>query len=142
AAGVRGMRALTIEVRSPEDYEKAFTDELGRFPNTGVVQFGSPGTSVNAPSLAAAARKHHLPTIAFLKAYAQMGVLMSYGPDQESYWPRAMVLADRILKGERAGDIPIEQPTHFEFVINLRTAKEIGLTMSPSLVARADEVIE
>jgi putative ABC transport system substrate-binding protein len=83
-----------------------------------------------------------LPTIAFLKAYARSGVLLSYGPEQESYWPRALVLADRILKGERAGDIPIEQPARFEFVINLKTAKEIGLAIQPSLLARADEVIE
>ena len=142
AAHVRGLRAFTLEVRSPEDYDKAFNDSVGRVPTTGYVQLGSPGTSVNAPSLAAAARKHRLPTIAFLKAYAQMGVLMSYGPEREGYWPRAMILADRILKGERAGDIPIEQPTHFEFVINLRTAKDIGLALSPALLARADELIE
>jgi putative tryptophan/tyrosine transport system substrate-binding protein len=142
AARMRGVPAVTLEVRSPEDYQKAFADDLSRSPKTGVVHLGSPGTSVNAPGFAAAARKHRLPTIAFLKAYAQSGVLLSYGPEQESYWPRALVLADRILKGERAGDIPIEQPARFEFVINLKTAKEIGLTIQPSLIARADEVIE
>jgi putative tryptophan/tyrosine transport system substrate-binding protein len=70
------------------------------------------------------------------------GVLMSYGPEQESFWPRALVLADRILKGERAGDIPIEQPARFEFVINLKTAKALGLEVPASLLARADEVNE
>jgi putative tryptophan/tyrosine transport system substrate-binding protein len=142
AARIRGVPAVTLEVRSPEDYQKAFADDLSRSPKTGVVHLGSPGTSVNAPGFAAAARKHRLPTIAFLKAYARSGVLLSYGPEQESYWPRALVLADRILKGERAGDIPIEQPARFEFVINLKTAKEIGLAIQPSLLARADEVIE
>jgi len=142
AARVRGIPAVTLEVRSPEDYEKAFTNHLRHSRNVGLVHLGSPGTSVNAPGLAAAAREHRLPTIAFLKAYAQSGVLMSYGPEQESYWPRAVVLADRILKGERASDIPIEQPARFEFVINLKTAKEIGVAIQPSLLARADEVIE
>ncbi|HKH97163.1 MAG TPA: ABC transporter substrate-binding protein [Beijerinckiaceae bacterium] len=142
AARVRGVPAVTLEVRSPEDYEKAFTNYLRHSRNAGIVHLGSPGTSVNAPGFAAAAREHRLPTIAFLKAYAQSGVLMSYGPEQESYWPRAIVLADRILKGERASDIPIEQPARFEFVINLKTAKEIGLAIQPSLLARADETIE
>src|SRR3954468_3438037 len=142
AARVRGVPALMVEVRSPEDYERAFVDQLSRASNTGVVHLGSPGTSVNAPSVAAAARTHGLPTIAFLKAYAEMGVLMSYGPDQESYWPRAIVLADRILKGERAGDIPIEQPARFELVINIGTARALGLDLPPTLLARADEVIE
>jgi putative ABC transport system substrate-binding protein len=142
AARVRGLAAMTLEVRSPEDYERAFADRLSRAAKTGVVHLGSPGTSVNAPGVAAAARTHGLPTIAFLKAYAQMGVLMSYGPDQESYWPRAIVLADRILKGERAGDIPIEQPARFELVINLGTARALDLSLPPTLLARADEVIE
>jgi putative ABC transport system substrate-binding protein len=142
AARVRGVEAVTLEVRSPEDYERAFADRLSRASNTGVVHLGSPGTSVNAPSVAAAARTYKLPTIAFLKAYAEMGVLMSYGPDQEGYWPRAIVLADRILKGERAGDIPIEQPARFELVINIGTARALGLDLPPTLLARADEVIE
>ena len=71
-------------------------------------------------------------------------MLLSYGPEQESYWPRALVLADRILKGERAGDIPIEQPARFEFVINLKTAKEIGLAITafaPRPRRRGDRVI-
>jgi putative ABC transport system substrate-binding protein len=142
AARVRGVEAVTLEVRSPEDYEKVFADRIRRGDRTGVVHLGSPGTSVNAPGLAAAARRHGVPTIAFLKAYAATGVLMSYGPDQETYWPRAIVLADRILKGERAGDIPIEQPARFELVINLATARALALSLPPTLLARADEVIE
>ena len=132
---------MIVEVGSPDDYENALA-RLSRSTRTGAVQLGSPGTSVNAPGLAAAARQHRIPTIAFLKAYARVGVFMSYGPDQESYWPRAIILVDRILKGARAGDLPIEQPARFEFVINLKTAEALGLTIPPTVLARADEVIE
>ena len=67
---------------------------------------------------------------------------MSYGPNQEDYFARAIQIADRILRGDKVGDVPIERPTKFEFVLNLKTANALGLTLSPMLLARADEVIE
>jgi putative ABC transport system substrate-binding protein len=67
---------------------------------------------------------------------------MSYGPKQEEYFPRAIQIADRILRGDRVADLPLERPTKFEFVLNLNTAKALGISIPPSLLARADEVIE
>jgi putative ABC transport system substrate-binding protein len=82
-----------------------------------------------------------LPSIAFQANQAQAGVLMSYGPNREAYFPRTVVLADKILKGEKPGDIPIEQPSKFELAINLETAKALDLTIPQSLLLRADELI-
>ena len=109
---------------------------------TGVVQLGSPGFILDSRSFAIAAEKSKLPSVAFLKVYVADGVLMSYGPNTDVYFSRAVVFADRILKGERPGELPIEQPARFEFVINLKTAKALGLVIPPTLLARADEVIE
>ena len=121
--------------------DEAVSEET-RTINTGIVQLSSPGFLLIAASFATAARKHRLPTISFLKVYARAGVLMTYGPVQELYFPRAAVLADRILKGDRAGELPIEGPDRFELAINQATAKAIGVTIRSSLLLRADEVIQ
>jgi putative ABC transport system substrate-binding protein len=141
AARARGLAARVVEKSGTAGYEQAFRG-LGARGRTGVVQLGSPGFILDAKSFAVAAENEKLPTIGFLKPYVGQGVLMSYGPRSEVYFPRAVALADRILKGERPGDLPIEQPANFEFVINLKTARALGLTIPPTLLARADEVIE
>jgi putative ABC transport system substrate-binding protein len=110
--------------------------------STGIIQLTFPGINIVAEEFADAAMKRRLPTMTFLRAGAKAGLLMSYGPNQEDYFPRAVQLADRILRGDKVAEIPIERPSKFEFVINLRTAKALGLAVSPSLLARADEVIE
>jgi putative tryptophan/tyrosine transport system substrate-binding protein len=106
------------------------------------VQLSSPGFAVVAEAFGAAARRYRLPAIAFLKNYVHAGVLLTYGPIQEEYFPRAVLLADRIVKGELAGELPIEGPARFELAINLKTASALGLTIAPTLRLRADEVIE
>ena len=80
--------------------------------------------------------------MSFRSVATKDGILMSYGPKQEEYFPRAIQIADRILRGDSASDLPIERPTKFELVLNLKTAKALGISMSPSLLVRADEVIE
>ena len=94
-----------------------------------------------APIILAAAR-HNVPAVYDLSAYARDGGLLSYGPDLVDNWRRAASYVDRILRGEKPGDLPVQFPTKFEMVINLKTAKTLGLTVPPSLLARADEVIE
>ncbi len=89
--------------------------------------------------LAAAAR---LPTMYLIREFVEAGGLMSYGPNFPDLFRRAADLVDKILRGAKPGDIPVEQPTKFDLVINLTTAKVLGLTVPPSLLARADEVIE
>lgn len=140
AARTRSMDAVVIR-GGGESYDAAFNG-LTRDVKTGIVQLGTPGFIVDARDFAVAAQKHGLPHIAFLKAYAREGILMTYGPRQETYFPRAAVLADRILQGEKAGELPIEGPSEFELTLNLNTARAIGVDFSPALLARADEVIE
>src|SRR5215470_2915212 len=86
--------------------------------------------------------RHRLPAIYGLRVFMDTGGLMSYGPSLADLWGRAAIYVDKILKGAKTSDLPIEQPTKFELVINLKTAKALGLTIPPSLLLRADQVIE
>ena len=98
--------------------------------------------NVCSSQIADVAVKHRLPTIFGLPAFSEAGGLMAYGPNRHELWRRAAILVDKILKGARPGDLPVEQTTKFELVINLKTAKALGLTVPPSLLQRADQVIE
>jgi putative ABC transport system substrate-binding protein len=136
----KGFEAVVLELGTITDFDAALLALAGT-PRSGIVQLSSPGFAVAAARFAAAARRHRLPTISFLKTYARQGVLMTYGPIQELYFPRAVSIADRIINGATAGDTPIEAPARFEFVINLKTAEAIGLPIAPKLLLRADEVL-
>jgi putative ABC transport system substrate-binding protein len=140
-AAARGIPTLTLEVRAPDGYDSQF-QELAGGPESGVIQLGTPGFSVGAKQFAAAALRYRLPTITHQSFFAVDGALMSYGPARGGYFSRAVLLADKVLKGEKPGEIPIERPSQFEFVVNLKTARALGLALSPTLLAQADEVIE
>ena len=141
AARVKGMESVVLELRTNSNFDDVLRPLAGR-PKTGIVQIGTAGFAVVAERFAAAARKHHLPTIGFLKTYARAGVLMSYGPIQELYLPRAVLMADKVLRGASVAQMPIEGPDRFELVINMATARAIGLKVPAALLVRADEVIE
>src|SRR5262249_13592932 len=92
--------------------------------------------------IARLALKHRLPLMVGHRVYMEPGALMSYGPDVPRIFRRAAVYVDKILKGEKPADLPVEQPTKLELVVNLKTAKELGITFPPSIMVQADEVIE
>jgi putative ABC transport system substrate-binding protein len=96
----------------------------------------------NLHGIASEAAKSRMPTIGFDRRFVEAGGLMSYGPNELQRWPRMASQVDKILRGAKPGDLPVEQPTKFELLINLKAAKELGLTIPQSLVWRADEVIE
>ena len=132
------------EVSSADDFERAF-NEISQHHLQGVVltQDGlfNSGTPVRE-RISRLALEHNLPMIAYTKPMAVDGALLSYGPDNPAIFRRAGVFIDKILKGAKPTDLPVEQPSKFEFFINMKTAKELGLTMPPSLLARADGVVE
>jgi putative ABC transport system substrate-binding protein len=141
AATKLGLTALPLDIQFPDGVEPAFAEAV-RLKANAVVIISDGATIVHRGELGSAALKHRLPTIFANKVYLEGGGLMSYGPDITDVWRRAATYVDRILKGAKPADMPIEQPTNFEFVINLKTAAALGLAIPPGLQQRADALIQ
>jgi len=141
AARALGVRLQFVEARGPEDFDRAFSDmTTGRAGALTVLV--SPMFFGERRRLVDLAAKTRLPTVFPWREYVDAGGLMAYGADLADLFRRAATYVDRILKGAKPGDLPIEQPTKYELIINLKTAKALGLTIPPSLLQRADQVIE
>ncbi len=136
-----GVETTVLEFGVNDDFASLLSGVAGP-KRTGIIQLSGPGITPIAEKFVAAATQNNLPTLSFLGEAARRGFLMSYGPNQRDYFPRAVQLADRILRGEKAADLPVERPSKFEFIVNLRTARALNLTVPPNLLVRADEVIE
>jgi putative tryptophan/tyrosine transport system substrate-binding protein len=141
AATKLGLTALPLNIQFPDGVEPAFAEAV-RLRASGVVIISDGATIVHRAELGSAALKHHMPTIFANKTYLEGGGLMSYGPDIIAVWRRAATYVDKVLKGAKPADMPIEQPAKFELVINLRTAAALGLALPPALLQRADELIQ
>jgi putative ABC transport system substrate-binding protein len=139
AAHTLGVQIEPIPVRSPNDFEAGFKAARGV---DGLLQLDNPFFTTHRGRITELVAKSRLPAIYGYRQMVEAGGLVSYGPDVPDLHRRAATYVDRILKGAKPGDIPIEQPTKFELVINLKTAKALGLTIPASLLARADHVIE
>jgi putative ABC transport system substrate-binding protein len=141
AARALGVRILPLEVRVPADYDSVFAP-LAAKPIGGLVMFTDPLTWANWKLVADFTFANRLPTVCEFRQLAESGCLVSYGPTFDEFDRRVASQVDRILKGKRPADVPYEQVTRFELVINLRTAKALGIEVPPHLQQLADEVIE
>jgi putative tryptophan/tyrosine transport system substrate-binding protein len=136
-----GVALPLVEATTVEGLDIAFASAAAQHADA-IIVFGDALTVNNAPRVTALAAKHRLPASYLFRLFATNGGLISYGPDLPDLFLRAGGYVDKILKGTKPSDLPVEQPTKFELVINLKTAKALGLTVPPSLLVRADEVIE
>ena len=141
AARQLGMMVQPIDVRRLGDFESAFAGAAGGNAQALLV-FDDPLSVGNRSRIVALAAQNRLPTMYGFREFADVGGLMSYGPDFVVLYRRAAAFVDKILKGAKPADLPVEQPTKFELVINLKAAKALGLTVPPPLLAQAHEVIE
>ena len=141
AAQSIGVRLQILEARVPDDFTSAFS-AMVRDGAGGLITFGSSMFFAERSRIAALAAQNRLPAIYGAKEFAEAGGLISYGSIFTEQWRRAATYVDKILKGANPADLPIEQPTKFELRLNMKAAKALGLTIPPSLLARADEVIE
>jgi len=141
SARALGLQLQVIEARGPADFDTAFSDMSAK--NTGaLVVLTTPAFDLERQRIVDLAAKHRLPTVYAPRSYVDIGGLMSYGPNLADLHRRAATYVDRILKGAKPSDLPVEQPTKFELVINIKTAKSLGLTVPTTLLAQADDVIE
>jgi len=141
AAKKLNIRLQILEVQTPNDLDSAFAAATRERADAMQV-YGDLIFSAHRTQIVALAAKSRLPVLYLYKADVVAGGLMSYGPILSDVLRRAATYVDKILKGAKPGDLPVEQPTKFELVINLKTAKALGLTIPQSLLLRADEVIE
>jgi putative ABC transport system substrate-binding protein len=140
AARKLNVRISFADVRSPDDIEKAFATMIRNRAEAFLIS-GGPVTWMRRQQIADLALKNRLPGTHSLREYTEAGLLFSYGVNLEALFRRAATYVDKILKGAKPADLPVEQPAKFEFVINLKTAKQLGLTIPPNVLVRADRVI-
>jgi ABC-type uncharacterized transport system substrate-binding protein len=141
AARALAVQLQSVEVRGPEQLDDAFAVMIKERAEA-VLVFADPMTFFHRARIADLAVKRRLPTMCGVRGYVEAGGLMSYWAYEADLYRRVASYVDRILKGAKPGELPIEQPTRFELVVNLKTAKALGLTIPPSLLLRADEVIQ
>jgi ABC-type uncharacterized transport system substrate-binding protein len=136
-----GVELRPVDVRDAGEIERAIA-AFAQGSNSGLIVTGSPAAVVHRELIISLAARHRLPAVYNTRAYATSGGLISYGPDFVDQFRRAAGYVDRILKGEKPADLPVQAPTKYELVINVKTAKALGLEVPSTLLARADEVIE
>jgi ABC-type uncharacterized transport system substrate-binding protein len=141
AAGALGLQLHTVQVTSEAALDEAFAG-LTKTTAQALIVLTDPILFSQRQRIVELANKSRLPAVYFFNGFVEDGGLMSYGPNDADLFRRSAGDVDRILKGAKPSDLPVEQPTKFELVINLKTAKALGISISPSLLARADEVIE
>jgi putative tryptophan/tyrosine transport system substrate-binding protein len=136
-----GVEASAIDVRDASEIERSVV-AFARAPDGGLVVSGNPAANAHRELIIMLAAKYRLPSVYSFRFYSTGGGLMSYGPDDIDLCRRSAGYVDRILKGEKPADLPVQTPTKYELVINLKTAKTLGLTVPPTMLVQADEVIE
>jgi putative ABC transport system substrate-binding protein len=136
-----GVEVVPVNVRDARDIERAVAS-FARAPNSGMIVTGSALAVFHRDLIIKLAAEHKLPAVYYRRRFVTSGGLISYGPDLTDQFRKAAGYVDRILKGEKPADLPVQTPTKYELVINLKTAKALGLEVPPTLLARADEVIE
>ena len=141
SAKVLGVKLELFSVSDREQLDAVFKAIIASRA-TAVIVAAAPLFSVHLPQLVEFAARNRLPAMYFFREYVEAGGLMAYGPSLTDSWQRAAIYVDKILKGAKPADLPVEQPTKFELVINMKTAKALGLTIPPSLLLRADQVID
>jgi putative ABC transport system substrate-binding protein len=141
AAPSLGVELTPVNVRDAGEIERAVAT-FARQPDGGLIVTGSAAAAFHRNLIVALAARHKLPAVYYARHFVAAGGLISYAPDIVDQYRQAAGYVDRILKGEKPADLPVQAPTKYELVINLKTAKALGLEVPPSLLARADEVIE
>jgi len=141
AARALGVRLQVLEARSPGELDRAFAAMASKRPGALLV-LGDPVFVSHRKRIVDLVAQRRLPAVSGLREFAEDGILMAYGPSFPAMYKRTAVFVDKILKGAKPADLPVEQPTRFELVVNLKTAKALGLSIPPSVLIRADQVIQ
>jgi len=141
AARALGVRLQLVRASSPSEIDNAFTTMTNERASAVIVLVDAVLQN-NRTRITDLAARHHLPAVYGLSEYVDVGGLLAYGPNRREMFRHAATYVDRILKGVKPGDLPVEQPSKFSLAVNLKTAKALGLTIPPSLLLRADQIIQ
>jgi putative ABC transport system substrate-binding protein len=142
AASSLRVELQSLEMSSPADLDRVFSALASQHPQALILPGGNPSAFAKRDEIVRFAQKNRLPSMYATREYVDLGGLMSYGPSISDMYRRAATYVDKILKGAKPADLPVERPTKFELVINLKTAKVLGLEMPRSLLQRADQLIQ